>query len=154
MLAEPDCLAVRSGQCEIVLVAMDGGCDPVVGQPWAEWGFVSRNLLFVLMSDSQYVERGARALLRGVRISGKLGDLWTVRPSGIHKVAGVTWVKAHLMEAKLAARGIPRSHWALKREAEAQATFGVRSHVEVPGARALWTYRGRRSAEWQRYLLR
>lgn len=103
--------------------------------------------------DGPHVERKVGVLRGGAPMVGKHQDLWSVVRRVIHKVVGISWVKAHLLDKTAADRGIPRGLWALDLRADKQATQGVwRTRGLMPFLGLPWQS-GVRVAEVSRGLL-
>lgn len=52
-------------------------------------------------------------------------DVWSIVKLGIHTVAGISGVKAHLAEREAASRGIPRAHSVLHKRGRRADYFGL-----------------------------
>ena len=108
-----------------------------------------------LLTDSRDVSDTLSRALQGRPVACvQHCDLWQRVLTQKYNISRVTWVRAHLSWDEAQLRNIPRAHWFLNSEADGQATSGCNSHVEDPGALALYQYRSTRIRQWQQYLLR
>ena len=108
-----------------------------------------------ILTDSRYVADRLRLFLDTRVIGqGQHADLWSVIFGHSVRLAGVTWIKAHLTLEEALGRGYTADDWRLNEGADAAATRGVAMHHEDPGALVLFQYRVARVVLWQTYLLR
>ena len=92
-----------------------------------------------IISDSRYVSDRLQMLLHTDALpQGQHSDLWSIIVAQRAKLAGVTWVKAHLSLAEARTRGYSDEEWRLNDGADAAATRGLAMHQEDPGALALF----------------